>query len=129
MSFITGFLEFKKREISLKQQMIMESNLINSSVEWLKNKIDQKLLEIDVAEDQYNYTEIERLKGEVVQLLSKLDREDRNMTCYMEKYKQLINNETKELLSYLSQAKPSSLRSVPSHPIGKTQGSGIPINA
>lgn len=97
------------RAISLQIQMIRETSLTIASVDFLESQIERKLLEIDLAEAEYRYEEVTRLKEQLSQLLSKLHREEKQIDDNLLKYKRLRQYEEKELLSRLSKEKQVSV--------------------
>ena len=92
--------------------MINEANTILSSVDFLEKEITKKCLEIEEAEINYNQTEVEQLKTQLSQLLVKLSYETSNMDAYMIKYRKLVEDEKKTMLSSFSKKKQISLRSI-----------------
>jgi hypothetical protein len=83
----------------LKEDMISEALMILRSVSWTERLVNKKLLDLDVATDNYSYEQAQRLKEEITMLLQRLDRENKNMDSFMAKYSALIANEKKAMLS------------------------------
>lgn len=93
--------------------MLRESNLILASVDFLEKTITKKLNDIDKAELENNFPEMENLKEQILSLINKLNKEKVNMDNYMLKYTGVLRNEKKELLHSLGKKKQISIRSVP----------------
>jgi hypothetical protein len=125
MVAVSGYLDYRNRQAEIKKDMLAEHELINETVEWLGKQIDQKLLEIEAAIDHYNESDVEKLRGQVTHLLLKLRQEDSHITGCLFKYKEIVKDEEKALLSGFSQEKSLSLWGVPSHTHWQTQGTGI----
>jgi len=82
------------REQALKERMLLDSYLIFETIDKLIDSIEEKLLEIDILDDD---NKIERLRKQVLSSLDALDREQDRMDEYMVKYKRLVHEEEKLL--------------------------------
>jgi hypothetical protein len=117
------------RSISLQIQMIRETSLTIASVDFLESQIERKLLEIDLAEAEYRYEEVSRLKDQLSQLLSKLHREEKQIDDNLLKYKRLRQHEEKELLSRLSKEKQVSVWGFSSYTGWVSTGESLQVKA
>lgn len=102
------------REDILKEQMLIDSVIILASVEFIQNRIEEKLLEIDTLGDDYTFEESALIRTQVLELLSKLRREEKAMDEFMARYKRLLN-EKKAMLPRPIKGKPIYLRGVPTY--------------
>lgn len=105
--------------------MVQDASLIGKSVDFLENQIEQKLLEIDVAEAEYRYLEVDRLKEQLSKMLDKLRRERSIIDAHLLKYQTLGENEKKELLSSLGKEKQVSLWGFSTHTGWLSTGEGL----
>ena len=82
---------------SLKSRMLTDAMLIFDSVAFLERQINNKMAEIDEAENNgYDGSE---LALQLKSLLSKIDKENDNMDIFMQKYEKEVTNEKKTILS------------------------------
>lgn len=82
---------------SLKSRMLTDAMLIFDSVAFLDRQINNKMAEIDEAENNgYDGSE---LALQLKSLLSKIDKENDNMDIFMQKYEKEVTNEKKTILS------------------------------
>ena len=82
---------------SLKSRMLADAMLIFDSVAFLERQINNKMAEIDEAENNgYDGSE---LALQLKSLLSKIDKENDNMDIFMQKYEKEVTNEKKTILS------------------------------
>jgi len=95
----------------LKEQMILEAVLILAEVEWLKDRLEQKLLELDSIDGDNISGSFNKIKGEITSLLAALKREEIRMDEFMFKYRKIIN-EKKALLHRPGSKKSVQLRGV-----------------
>lgn len=98
----------------IRERMMLESIIILATVERIQYMIEQKLLEIDSLEDDYTFEQVAKLRIEVLELLGKLRREERQMDLFMSKYKRL-SDEKEAMLPYSSKKKQVYLRGVPTY--------------
>jgi len=85
--------------VELKEAMISEALMIIRSVDWTEREVDKKLLDLEAAVDNHKDAEAQRLREEVKHLLARFTRENDNMDTFMAKYRTLIANEKKAMLS------------------------------
>ena len=115
-----------RRHQLLKNQMIVDSILILCTVSYLQDKIEAKLLEIDALLNDYEFEQVAIARNQVLELLSKLRREEREMDAFMKKYGKLVKEqdryEKETLLSRVSQKGQIYLRGVPTH-VKRSSGS------
>lgn len=83
--------------IELKEQMIRDSLIILRSVDWTEREIDKKTLEFELAMAHNKYSEAEKIRLQINNLLSKLNRENENMDKFMEEYRGISNEEKRVL--------------------------------
>ena len=107
------FLQFVTREISLKVEIFKDGELLVRSVNFLQDKMEEKILEIERADAQYRYEEAELLRGQLQSLLGRLQRESRNLDSYLLKYQGLIQHEKEELLRSIGKKEQVSVWGVP----------------
>ena len=118
-------LSVQMERIDLKVQMLREARIILASVDFLENEIEKVSLQIDTAEQSYNYEALDGLKRNMLHLLRKLRNENDNMAIYMRKYKELLDDEKKKLLLSLSKAQPLPIRRIPAYAGGAHTGEAL----
>lgn len=102
------------QEEALKDRMIVDCIIILATCEYIQNRIEEKLLEIDTLQNEYSIDEVSVIRTQVYELLAKLHREEQRMDEFMAKYKKLVN-EKEALLSHPRKGKSICLRGVPPH--------------
>ena len=112
------------QEQALKERMVLDAILILASVEWLQDKLEKKMLEIDEAETNNKDGDLPRLRREILSCIRKLNREMANMDEYMVKYKRLVD-EKKELVPRAIKKRPIYLRGVLPHTIREAQSESL----
>ena len=121
----TEIVNRRLQEEALKDRMIVDCIIILATCEYIQNRIEEKLLEIDALENEYSIDEVSVIRTQVYELLAKLHREEQRMDEFMAKYKVLVH-EKEALLSHSRKGKPVYLRGVPPHPRWPSQSSEIP---
>lgn len=81
----------KQLDKTLSQQMLLDSALILSTVDFIKSKIEQKLLEIDSYNNDNIFDDSNPLVVQVLRLLDKLYLEEKRMDEFMLKYKKEVD--------------------------------------
>lgn len=99
---------------AFKERMILDSIIILATVEYIQDKVEQKLLEIDALGDDYTFEDTAKIRIQVLMLLAKLKQEEKRMDEFMAKYRRLIN-EKKGILPAARKKKQIYLRGVPSN--------------
>lgn len=113
------------KDLSLSEQMIEESNVILKSVDWIEKRLNNLHILAEKAYNNDNYHELERIRVEVNNYLSKLVKEHKNMDDFMLKYSTIIQNEKKKMLSYLGEKKQIHIRCVPKNKRRKTESRSL----
>lgn len=116
-----SIVEQKLQEQALKERMLLESFFILSTVEFIEERLERKLLELDRA-IIYNKNEL-LLKRQILEFIRKLKREEVRMDEFMAKYSQIY--EKKKLLSSPIKKGTVYLRGVPPHKHRAAQSAGI----
>lgn len=88
----------------LSSQMIEEALLIVKTVDFLENEINKVTEKIDDSIERNSFEEADDLEKKLLSLLVKIEKEDSNMSSFLEKYKKIIN-EKKTVLSGNKQKK------------------------
>jgi hypothetical protein len=86
-------------DLSSKIRLLKQGDLIISTVDWLERQIQKELEAGDRALSKHNYAELEKSDKNVIILIQKLRREDKNIKFFLEQYKKVIENEEKKMLS------------------------------
>lgn len=113
-------IQQRLQEQALKERMVLDAILILSSVEWVQDKLERKLLEFDEALENNKDGDLPRLRREILGCIRKLDREMAQMDLYMLKYRRLVD-EKKELLPSARPKRPIYLRGVSPKQIRQSQ--------
>ena len=119
---MTGILPPITSQRIFHNQVMAESVTMIATVDFLEREVEKKLLEIDEAEANYNYEKLDRLKAQVMSLLSKLDKEVENMDSLRKKFRSMANHEKQKMLFSLSQKKQVFIRGVPPQSRGSQKG-------
>lgn len=89
----------QKENEELKAQMITEAMVIIASVGFLEKQINEKLSLLEEAVNNGYAEDVKSLDRQVLALVKKVGRENRNMDSFMEKYGKAVRNEKKTILS------------------------------
>ena len=81
-----------------KEQMLADAILIIHSVAFLEKKINETLAELEEAVNNHFYEDAERIEAQIRFLLKKANDENANMSQFMQKHEDRIN-EKKTILS------------------------------
>jgi hypothetical protein len=83
----------------LRHQMVYDAVVILASVEWAEKEIEKLLPKIDLAQKRNDPKEIEKLEFQLKTICLRLAKEDDNIEAYTKKYKEMVDNEKKKMLS------------------------------
>jgi ABC-type sugar transport system ATPase subunit len=93
-----------QEEDNLTEQMMADAMIILDSVAFLETKIHQSLGDLQEAVNNHCHEDVDRIEGQLRFLIKKVNDENRQMTEFMEQYKEKIN-EKKTILSGIEQKK------------------------
>lgn len=89
----------QKQSEELKAQMVTDAMVIIASVGFLEKQINEKLALLEEAVNNHYESDVRELEAQVLALLKKVGRENRNMDLFMAKYGKAVRNEKKTILS------------------------------
>ena len=89
----------QKKDEDLKAQMVTDAMVIIASVGFLEKQINEKLALLEEAVNNGYTEDVKSLDRQVLALVKKVGRENRNMDSFMEKYGKAIRNEEETILS------------------------------
>jgi len=102
------------QEVKLKVEIVQQSDLLIRSVDFLEAQIEQKLLEFEALESQYNFDRAEQVKQQVIGLLHRLHQEQKRLDSFISGWQQSIH-EKKEILHSLGTKNSLPIRGLPSY--------------
>ena len=88
-----------KEKEDLNTQMVNDAMVIIASVGFLEKKINEKLSLLEEAVNNDYAEDVKSLDIQVLALVKKVGRENRNMDIFMAKYGKAVRNEKKTILS------------------------------
>ena len=106
--------------------MMHKSRKLDAEVDILERKVAQKILEIEVAETHYKDSELNKLKEELSELVSRLDGVVATIDATMSGFQEWCSYEEKALLSGLGQEKQVFVRGVSPHSRRSPSGEAVP---
>jgi hypothetical protein len=110
----------------LKDRVIYQALVFIRTVEFLDKEVKRTIREIEIAEKTFDTNGEEKGRSKLRQLLKKLDKEDKAMGEFVEKYgKILYSNEKEESLPNLGKKEQVYLRSIPANSRGERSGGKI----
>lgn len=86
------------KELDLNQKMLVESNLIIESCEFLIKQMQVLIKNFDYYEEKKDKKSLKETIKNIRIVIKKLDSEQNRMNVFMLKYKNLITKEKKETL-------------------------------
>jgi hypothetical protein len=86
------------KETKEKKEILRGFVLIDRSIDFIQEKIDQKFVELDDALRYHKHAEVRKIRGQIFELVAKVGREDTHAKILLDKYAELCQDEKKELL-------------------------------
>lgn len=93
------------KTLNEKKEILLGFDMIHKSLDFTQAQIDAKFLELDKALRYHKDVEVQRIKAQILDLITKVGREDEYAKLLLDKYALLCQDEKKELLPNSGQKK------------------------